>query len=148
MTVSSRLVAAAAAGACLSLTGCGSLTGSGCSSASGPGPRREADAYIRDLVTGGRRAAAKDFASFATYVYDRLPAPVPGQNVKRVLASGRRGSPDSCTFIQGFGMAAGVDPCFRYALRTEDDRAPPYEFSVIVGCDGGRWRVSGGPIKG
>ena len=128
--------------------GCGSFTGSGCSSPSGPEPRRAADAYVRHLVTGGRRAAPKDFAGFATYVYDRLPAPVPGQNVRRVLASGERGSTTSCTFLQVFNTGEKSDPCFWYALKTEDDRAPPYEFNVTMGCDGGHWRVSGGPVKG
>jgi hypothetical protein len=145
MTVSSWLVAVAAAGAGLALAGCGS--GGGCSSPSGPEPRRAADAYIRECVTGGRRAAAKDFASFATFVYDRLPAPVPGQNVNRVLASGERGSRTSGTMAQGFGIYGNVDPCFWYTLRAEDDRGPPYEFYVSMGCDGGRWRVSGGPAK-
>jgi hypothetical protein len=142
------LVAAALAGAGFALTGCGSLAGAGCSSPSGPGPRREADAYVRDLVRGGREATAAHFASFAQPIYEGLPDPVPGQDVKRVLASGRRGSQAICTSLEGYGAFGKIDPCFWYTLKTEDDRGPPYDFFVTIGCDGGRWRVSGGTVKG
>jgi hypothetical protein len=145
MRISRRFVALAVAGASFALAGCGSLTGNGCASRSGPEPRRAADAYVRDFVVGGRKAAAKHFASFATFAYDRLPAPVPGQDVKRVLASGERSTSTSCAILQLFGAEKEIDPCFYYTLRTEDDRAPPYDFFVPLSCEGGRWRVSGGP---
>jgi len=98
---------------------------------------------------GGRRAAAGHFASYADYVYQGLPDPVPGQDVKRVLESGRRGSQTNCTMNEGFGaFGMKTDPCFWYTLKTEGDRGPPHDFFVTIGCDGGRWRVSGGPLKG
>jgi hypothetical protein len=146
MGLSRAVGALGLAGAAFALTGCGSLVAGGCSSPSGPGPRREADAYVRHLVTGGRAAAAGDFASYADSVYEGLPAPVPGQDVKRVLASGERGSPISCIPLPGDG--GKPDPCFWYALKTEGDGGPPHEFYVSIGCDGGRWRVSGGPLEG
>jgi hypothetical protein len=139
------LVALAAIAAGCAFAGCGSLVEAGCSSPSGPGPRREADAYIRDLVRGGRKAAAGDFASFAQPIYEDLPEPVPGQDVKRVLASAKRGSKINCAGVEGFGVFGPIDPCFWYALRTEDDHDRPPEFGVVVSCDGGRWRIAGGP---
>src|SRR5919198_2602563 len=47
-------------------------------------PRRAADAYVRDLVVGGRAAAAKHFSPFAGPVLRTLPKPVPGQDPAQV----------------------------------------------------------------
>lgn len=124
----------------------------GCPSQSGREAKRVADSFVSSLIQQD-----DDAEKYLSSDAQALRADMPGTSLKprstaAVLRTAKRSRVETCSLgFLGFVDAPPNDPCFVYDLETFGGgwlnagrkMFPVNDFRVLMGCDGGEWRVKG-----
>jgi hypothetical protein len=120
---------------------------------SGPEAKRVADSFVSALIRNDRSDAEEYVSGDAA----ALRADMPGASAKpgstaSVLRRAKRSTVKTCSVgLLAIVEAPPNDPCFSYDLetfgggwlRSGGKMFPVNDFRVLMGCDGGEWRVTG-----
>jgi hypothetical protein len=144
------LIAAVAGAAVFSVSNRGEA---GCPSRSGPEAKRVADSFVSALI----RQDGDDAMKYVSSDAEAMRADMPGASANpdstaHVLSRAKRSTVETCS--QGYLRLVGApqnDPCFVYDIETFGGgwlsagrkMFPVHDFRVLMGCDGGEWRVKG-----